>query len=416
MTQDIIATLRQEARHTLENNILPFWNEMADDRRGGFYGRRDGQGVLHPDAEKGAVLNARILWSYSAAYRVIGGDRNLQMADRARDYILQHFIDTTHGGVFWSLNADGTPLDTKKQSYAIGFMIYAFSEYALATGDENAKQTAISLYRTLEAHAFDPVSGGYIEALTRDWQPIDDMRLSDFDENASRTQNTHLHIIEPYTALYRVWPDPALRRAIVRLLHIFIDRLRNPLHNHIDLFFDEQWRGRRDIQSFGHDIEASWLLHESALVLEEQENKQNPAEATTPTEDPSAREILRWLEPHIRAIASASRRGLLPNGAMRHEARLDGTTADNDLHWWVQCENIIGHLNLYQHFHDEAALRIAHDCWQWTTQNLIDHTHGEWHWSVRADGTLNRTDDKAGFWKCPYHNTRLCTEILTRFP
>lgn len=390
-----IDNLKAAALDVLNNNILSFWLGMQDNERGGFYGRMDGHGTLCRDAEKGAVLNARILWSFAAAYRVTGNGDYLAAATRARNYILEHFIDRQYGGVYWSLDADGKPVDMKKQSYAIGFMIYGMSEYARATGDKVALDTAIELYRSLEEHAYDSAGDGYIEALTRDWQPLDDMRLSELDENGSRTQNTHLHIIEPYTNLYRVWPDEGLRVALMRLLHIFTDKLMNAGHGHIDLFFDDRWQGRRDIQSYGHDIEASWLLHETALVLGD-------------------KEILDWIEPKVVRIAEASRRGLLPNGALRHEAHLDGTRHDYDLHWWVQCENIIGNLNLYQHFGDETALRTALSCWQWIEENLIDRENGEWHWSVREDGTLNLDDDKAGFWKCPYHNTRLCLEILER--
>ena len=383
-------------RECLTDNILSFWlDRMVDHERGGFYGRIDGHGNVDADAEKGAILNARILWAFAAAYRVVGDKQYLEAALRAKTYILDHFVDKEYGGVYWSLNADGTPRDTKKQTYAIGFTIYGMSELARATGDREALDCALSLYRSIEEHAFDAVNNGYIEALTREWQPIADMRLSDKDENGSRTMNTHLHVIEPYTNLYRVAPSAELKERLVNLLHIFTDRLLNTATGHLDLFFGDTWQGRRDIQSYGHDIEASWLLHETALVLDD-------------------KDVLAWMEPYVKQIAVAADEGLLADGSMIYEHWDEDDRTDRSLQWWVQCENIIGHINLYQHFGDSEALDIANRCWQYVKDHLIDRENGEWYWSINADGTINLDDDKAGFWKCPYHNSRMCLELMER--
>lgn len=388
--------LKNEMREVLENNILNFWTgRMIDTVNGGYYGRIDGNDSLVADADKGAILNARILWSFAAAYRVLGDNSYLAAAQRAKDYIVEHFIDHKYGGVYWSLDCEGRPKDRKKQSYAIGFAIYGLSEYARATGDSGALDCAIALYRDLEAHAFDHVNNGYTEAMTEEWGHIDDMRLSDKDENMSKTMNTHLHIIEPYTNLYRVWPDAELRGRLLNLLDVFTGKILNPDTSHLDLFFDDAWNGRRNIQSFGHDIEASWLLHETALVLGDEE-------------------VLRRIAPVVRDVARAADEGLRPDGAMVYEKWLDTGRTDSELHWWVQCENIIGHVNLYQHFGDEAALETAVRCWNFVKERLVDRKGGEWFWSIRPDGTPNRDDDKAGFWKCPYHNTRMCLEIIER--
>lgn len=388
--------MKREMHECLTNNILHFWlSRMVDHERGGFYGRIDGNDHIMADAEKGAILNARILWAFAAAYRVLGDRQYLDAAMRAKDYILAHFVDREFGGVYWSLNADGTPKDTKKQTYAIGFTIYGMSELARATGDSEALDCALSLYSDIESHAFDAKNNGYIEALTRDWQPIADMRLSDKDENGSRTMNTHLHIIEPYTNLYRVAPSGQLKERLVNLLHIFTDRLLNAETRHLDLFFDDEWQGRRNIESFGHDIEASWLLHETALVLGDGD-------------------VLRWIEPVVKEVAAAADEGLLPDGSMICERWKDTGNADRSLQWWVQCENVIGHVNLWQHFGNAAALDAACRTWNYIKTRLVDSENGEWYWSINADGTVNRVDDKAGFWKCPYHNTRMCLEIMER--
>ena len=392
-----IETLRQEMRDVLENNILRFWiDRMQDKEHGGFYGRIDNQNVLHPDADKGAILNARILWTFSAAYRVLGKADYLEMASRAKQYFIDHFIDPDYGGVYWSVNYKGQPKDTKKQFYAIGFALYGFSEYARATNDQEALEIAIKLYRCIEEHAFDKVHNGYIEAMTRDWQPIADMRLSDYDANYPKSQNTHLHIIEPYANLYRVWPSKELEASLRNIIGIFTDRILNPETHHLDLFFEMDWtRGAGQLESYGHDIECSWLMHEAALVLGD-------------------KEVLAKVEPIVKMVAKASEKGLNADGSMIHEANLTAGTKDDDLHWWVQAEAVVGFYNIYQHFHDEAALDKALRCWQYTKDQLIDYEHGEWYWSRHRDGSLNSVDDKAGFWKCPYHNGRMCLEIIER--
>ena len=381
----------------LQENILRFWlDKMVDRENGGFYGRIDGTGVLHPDAEKGAILNARILWSFSAAYRVLGNPEYLEAATRAKEYFIAHFIDEEYGGVYWSLDYQGKPLDTKKQFYAIGFAIYGMSEYSRATGDREALDYAIQLYHCIEQHAFDNEHNGYIEACTREWGKIADMRLSEFDANYPKSQNTHLHIIEPYANLYRIWKSSELEDSLRNIISIFTDKILNPATHHLDLFFDMDWtRGAGQLESYGHDIECSWLMHEAALVLDDAQ-------------------VLEKVEPIVREVAKASEKGLRPDGSMIHEANLDTGRVDDDLHWWVQAENVVGWFNLYQHFGDEEALEKALHGWNYIKSELVDWDNGEWYWSRHPDGSLNTIDDKAGFWKCPYHNSRMCLEIIER--
>ena len=392
-----INQLRNEMRSELENNILPFWmNKMEDNEQGGFYGEITGDDELRPEASKGAILNARILWTFSAAYRLLKKPEYLKTATRAKRYLIDRFYDPEYGGIYWELDYKGNPLDTKKQIYAIGFAIYGLSEYARATSDAEALEYAQRLFEVIEQHSFDPVQNGYLEALTRDWQPIEDMRLSDKDENEKKTMNTHLHILEPYTNLYRIWKDERLERQLRNLIDVFITRILDPQTGHLNLFFEEDWTNKYRIYSYGHDIEASWLIHEAALVLGD-------------------KTVLKRIEPLIVRIAQAADEGLNPDGSMIYENFLDKQKIDRELHWWVQAENVVGHINLYQHFGDESALDIAVRCWEFIKAKLIDHEQGEWHWSILPDGTVNRKDDKAGFWKCPYHNGRMCMEVIERF-
>ncbi len=385
--------LCREVRENLTENILPFWRDKFMDPKGGFKGRVSGEGAADDSAPKGAVLNARILWAFSAAYRVLGCKEYLDMATRARDEIINRFYDPRYGGVYWSLDAEGRPLDTKKQIYAIGFAIYGLSEYCRATGDSVALDYAVRLFKDIERHSFDPLHNGYFEAFASDWSELSDMRLSEKDANECKTMNTHLHIMEPYTALYRVWADESLKERIQNLLWIFRERILDKRTGHLRLFFDELWDSKREITSFGHDIEASWLLDEAASVIGEKID-----------------DIL----PDVLKIASAAMEGFVPSAGMMYELHSDTGAIDADRHWWVQAETVVGCINAFQRSGDALWLERAVDTWHFIKTHLVDYKEGEWFWSLRADGTVNTVDDKAGFWKCPYHNTRMCLEVLDR--
>lgn len=408
--------MKKQLLDNLTENILPYWIERMVDPAGGFYGRRDGHDTLDPSAPKGAILNARILWTFSAAYRELHTPQYLDMATRAYEYIRDHFVDREYGGTYWSLNPDGSVLDDKKQFYAIGFMIYGLSEYYRATGCDEALRLALDLFTCIETYSRDrrKDKGGYIEAATRSWQPIADMRLSDKDANASKTMNTHLHIIEGYTNLLRALKEreaqtrhsilsdslsdsldtQLVEEATRELLQIFLKHIKNPLTNHLTLFFDNDWhKVGGDTESYGHDIEASWLLLETAQVIGDTE-------------------LLPQTLDHARHIALAGLQGRCADGSMVYERHPDGHY-DNDKHWWVQAENVIGQLYLAA-FHDMPHMTIqARQSWQYILDNLVD-PKGEWYWSrTSPDGAVNRHDDKAGFWKCPYHNSRMCLEAIS---
>lgn len=396
MTTDnamILKWMKERAGTELAENILPWWiNRMPDFQRGGFYGRIDGREKTITDAPKGGILNARILWSFSAAYARLGDQAYLEMATRARDYIFRHFFDDKYGGTYWSLSADGEPLETKKQIYSQAFFIYALSWFHQATGERESLDRAIELYRLIEKHSYDKRHGGYYEAFTREWGEKADLRLSDKDANEKKTMNTHLHVLEAYTALYRVWPDTGLRRQLDGLMQIFTERIVDPVTSHLNLFFDEEWNRRSAIVSYGHDIEASWLLCEAADAL-------------------GAVDVVAGV---ALKIASAAHEGLAEDGSLFYEK--DDLTGhfDRDRHWWVQSEAVVGFLNAWQLSGDNSWLELAANVLDYISTRLTDRENGEWFWSIRDDGTVNRDDDKAGFWKCPYHNSRMCLEILSR--
>ena len=222
------------------------------------------------------------------------------------------------------------------------------------------------------------------------------MRLSEKDENESKTMNTHLHVLEAYTNLYRVWKNELLKKQLAHLIDVFLHRILDKDTNHLNLFFDDNWINKYHIMSYGHDIEASWLIHEAAIVLGD-------------------KSVLGEVEAIVPRIAKAADEGLNDDGSMIYERFVDKDVIDRELHWWVQAENVVGHVNLYQHYADSKALETASDCWKFIKDKLIDKVNGEWYWSISNDGTINKNDDKAGFWKCPYHNARMCLEIIERF-
>ena len=393
---------KSEARVLLETNILSFWQErMVDYRQGGFYGRIDGYNVLHPDAEKGAVLNARILWTFAAAARVLNNTPYRILAARAYDYLMQRFMDREQGGVYWSLNADGTPLDTKKQTYAIAFAIYGLAEYVRLTNNQEALNAAIRLFEDLEAHAYkwdnekmSKCKNGYVEALTRNWQPIADMRLSEKDENGVFTMNTHLHVLEAYTNLYRVLKNvqrddvqgtkERITKQLRTLIDIFANRIFDPATGHLMLFFDEKWQPSNTHTSPGHDIEAAWLLHEALEVLGDEE-------------------LLNQTLPVIHSLAQAAEENIM-----------------DEKEWWCYAEAVVGYIDQWKLYQDEKPiesninLELAETAFHYIQTHLMDRENGEWFWTILPDGTPDRTHDKAGFWKCPYHNSRMCIEIIER--
>ena len=381
--------LMEEVRGCLERNILPFWLTLADPK-GGFRGEVLSDGTVLPDAPRGVILNARIIWSFAAAYGETHKQDYLIGSLHAKDWFLGHFCDHRYGGVYWSVTREGMRLDTKKQLYAQAFAIYGLSELYRVSRDTEAYKAAINLFRIIEKHFYDAEFGGYIEALGRDFTPLEDMSLSAHDINADKTMNSHLHLLEAYASLYRVWPDEKLRERIVALLDLIGTRLMGP-DGHLQLYFRRDWSVLPGGVSYGHDIETSWLALECAMAV-------GDIDLVTRTR--------AW----ARRMGEAGNEGLLPDGSMRYEKLLDGSY-DDSRQWWVEAEAVVGNLWLWKYHGVDAGADRAFRLWDWIRDHLV-RPDGEWEWAILPDGTPDCSQPKAGFWKCPYHNTRMCLEVL----
>jgi mannobiose 2-epimerase len=391
-----LTQFREGLEKELKENILPWWMHHAPDHElGGFHGYIDHQNQVVRGRAKGAVLNARILWTFSAAYRMYPDPDYLDTARRAYAYIISYFTDKKHGGVYWELEPDGSVRSSRKQIYAIAFTIYGLVEYHLACGDDQPLKYALGLFRDIEAHALDPLYNGYTEALSRQWTALEDLRLSEKDANESKTMNTHLHILEAYGNLYRIWKDPLLETALENLIRLFLKTFVDPDRMQLNLFFDDHWTLKSSMVSYGHDIECSWLLHEAALILGNEELMKDTEEVAV-------------------KMARASEEGLDASGGLHYEYFPDTMALDKDKHWWPQAEAMVGYFNAWQLSGEKDFLDRSMGSWSFIREQLIDHDLGEWYWSVNDQGKPRTENEKAGFWKCPYHNGRACMELIRR--
>lgn len=392
---DFLVKFKAEIRDELER-IIRFWKKNTlDDTYGGFIGRITADGTKDFAADKGLVLNARILWTFSTVYNFQRDEEALQLANRAFHYLITFFYDSEQEGFYWSVSHEGKPTNTRKQIYGLGFVIYALSEYYKATLDSKALELARSTFNSIEKYGFDNVNGGYFEAFSRNWTMLEDVRLSEKDRNDPKTMNTHLHIIEGYANLYSVWKNEHLANKIRLLATNFEKNILNTATTHLGLFFSEDWQLQAPLISFGHDIEASWLL--LACI-----NELHDTKLTT-----------KFVELAVK-IAKAANEGLAPDGSLYHEYNPSTNHYDTHREWWVSAEAMVGYLNVFLLTQNQSELHKIEQLWGFTKKHLLDYTNGEWRWGVYQDYTPMYTEDLVGFWKCPYHNTRACIELLKR--
>lgn len=392
MKTELASALKPQCRAELLR-LLRWWAEHAlDADKGGFFGEIDGDDRPLADAPKSVILNTRLLWFFSAAGRHLASDEALALADIAAAYLKSHFLDLASGGVYWQLDASGRPLTTKKQAYAQAFTLYAFTAYHQASGDAAALTLAEELQDIIELRYWDRDQGGYIEALDAGWQPLADLRLSDKDMDTPKTMNTHLHILEAYTSLHRVAPSARTYARLEQILQVMLDRFIHP-SGHLRLFCDMDWTDRSTAISFGHDIEASWLIWEAALVLDD---LRLTARARTVT---------------LALASSTLREGLSNEGGLYYERGRNGHL-DRDGEWWEQAEALVGFVNAAHLTGDHVWSEAAERVWAFTQRHYGAGGANEWTWYANISERKNPY--KAGEWKCPYHNGRAMIELDLR--
>ena len=376
---------------------MPFWcGPAVDHEQGGWMGWLSND--LRPDRTqpKGLIVNSRILWAFSAVHQARPEKLFRQMADRALDWVMNRFWDAEHGGAFWRLDDAGRVLDDSKKIYGQAFCVYALAEYHRAFGAPAALARARELFGLIERHAHDSRFGGYVEVRRRDWSEAGpDARLSDKDMNEKKSMNNHLHLLESYTNLYRVWKEPRVEQRLRELTRLFEQRILDSRTKHFNHFFDEEWRVRSSSYTFGHDIEGTWLLCEAAEVLGDAGLlKQAGAVAL-----PMAKVVLK--------------EGIDADGALRYEGR-GGAIIDAGKECWPQAEAVVGFLNAFQLSGDARFFEAARRVWDFIENRLVDRVHGEWFWRITPEGGVDTTLPKVSEWKGPYHGTRMCLETLRR--
>ncbi|HEX8888612.1 MAG TPA: AGE family epimerase/isomerase [Pyrinomonadaceae bacterium] len=396
VNREEVIKFRQEVEDEWRNNIAPFWLKYApDEKHGGFHGLVSGDLSIDERAEKGIILNARILWTFSRAYKLYQEDAFQWMAERAYSYLTEHFVDREHGGVFWTVDYLGMPLDRKKRVYAQAFALYALVEFYSASHEREALAEAFEIFNLLEIHCRDQRDDGYFETFEEDWSLASDQRLSAVDMDEKKSMNTHLHMMEAYATLLRALDDREIKERLRAIINIFLNRIIHPQGLYLQMFFDETWACKSTRRSFGHDIEASWLLCEAAEVLGE-------------------REMLEIVSAVALKIAeSVYENGLDADGSLLYEAEA-GRIADDEKTWWTQAEAVIGFVNAYELSGAEHFLAAARRTWEFIKRSIIDRENGEWFWKTARDGTPASDMPKLGQWKCPYHNGRMCFEIKKR--
>ena len=381
--------LKKELNVELKN-ILSYWIENTIDKEfGGFLGKRDHFNKVVEKASKGVILNTRILWSFSAATNHLKTDTYKDVCDRSFKYLKDFFNDKINKGVYWEVDYLGNPINKRKQVYAQSFTIYALSEYYLFSKNEEAKTWAIELFNQLEKYAKDSVNEGYFEAFNEDWSPIEDMRLSDKDMNASKTMNTHLHVLEAYTSLLKIYDNNELKASLKMLVKVFLEKFLNT-KNHYELFFDDNWNLLSNSVSYGHDIEAAWLVIDAAKLIDDSELLHLSEEVAVKVADTFLLEAID------------------KEGAVINEKNLTTNHIDTDRHWWPQVEALVGLKYANDLKSDEKYISSSLKIWDFTKKNLIDHKNGEWFFRVDEKGNVYKSEDKVSMWKAPYHTSRAC--------
>lgn len=378
-------------------NIAEWWEHNCQDEvNGGFIGEVCADGRRNITANKGIILNARILWFFSEVAIYTGNHQYRELANRVFEYIVAHFNDEKHGGALWEVDFRGNVVNDRKQTYAQCFCIYAFCAYFRLSGNETARTLSLQYFQLVQEHMMDQNHGGYIEALDREWQPVSDHRLSPKDLNYPKSMNTHLHVLEAFAALYNTFPTSQTEVALRYVIDIFEFKILDDKTYHLKLFFENNWVDRSQTWSFGHDIEASWLMWEAAEFLNDSD-------------------VLKRLKPKVIKIAEICLDEAIGDlGQVCDDFDLVSKHKSQHSEWWVQAEALVGFFNAYQLSGDIKLRDICEPIWQFIQDYHLDNINGEWHWFAELPQVANQQNYKVGFWKAPYHNGRAMMELSKR--
>ncbi len=384
--------MTNEIKKELTDHILPFWESLRDDEFGGYYGYLDYDLKLDKKAVKGCILMSRITWFFSSAAIVLKDPSLIEYARHGFDFIRDHCIDREMGGIYWSVSHDGKAVDTTKHTYNQAFAIYALSTYYDATGDMDALTMAEDLYRTIETRMRD--DHGYLEAFRRDFTPESNEKLSENGVIATRTMNTALHVLEAYTEFYRVTHRSDVKKDLIWILNIFADKIWNPARLRDEVFFDADYNSLIDLYSYGHDIETAWLVNRALDVLDE------PV-------------LTEKIAPITKALVAEVTKEAFDGRSIPVEC--EKGVVKEDRVWWVQAEAINGYLDAYARDPSRTDyLENARAIWNFIEEFIIDQRPGsEWFWYTDEHG-VPAHDPIVEPWKCPYHNGRMCLEVISR--
>lgn len=382
----------EEITEELKHHIIPFWEGLMDEAHGGFYGYMDYDLQVDQNAEKGCILNSRITWFFSNAYLRLQDPKLLTCATHGYEFLKKACLDETYGGVYWAVSAVGNPTDTTKHTYNQAFAIYALCAYYEASKDEESLALAKELFHVIETRCTDAY--GYLEAFTRDFQPESNEKLSENGVMAAKTMNTLLHVLEAYTQLYKLTKSEEVKACLYRIFTIIETKVYNPVKKRQEVFFDETYNTILDLHSYGHDIETAWLLDRALEVVGDEV-------------------LITRLQPMTQALANQTLEEAFNGTSFANEC--ERGVVNTHRIWWVQAEAVVGFYNAWEKTGEEKFLTAAKAEWAFIRDHLIDRRSGsEWFWELDEEGTPYPNRPIVEPWKCPYHNGRMCFELMDR--
>jgi len=385
--------LKESVEKELHSNILPYWMDHIQDQSGGLYGEISNENTILPEAPKGLVMISRFLWTYAEAYRTSGRKEYLQFAGEIKDYLLSALSDRENGGFYWLIDSNDLPLDNKKVLYGHAFALYGLSTYQMIAPSEENEKLCLEIFSLMEKHGRDWEKDGYIEACNRDWSYGGANNLGADDQACDKSMNTNLHLLEAYTRYYFQSRRDDVKEALISLISVITEKIYNSVTGHQKLYFSMDWTPSGDIESYGHDVETSWLIWEALEILEDEDLK------------------TKYRETVLKLLDVSSSKATAPDGSLyneQQEGHLDKVRI-----WWVQAEYAVSLMNGYEMTGKDEYREKLKKLWDYIIDNQSDKTNGEWFWGINDDGSiLNR--EKGGMWKTLYHNGRACIELIHR--